>query len=77
MFANRETSNPKVARGSEARCYRTDYKVRRRTLFKLYTIRYSKWVFPDGRELAESDYLIPFQEDNLNLFPIIRGIYKT
>lgn len=38
MFANRETSNAEVARGSEAHRYRTDYEVRRRRLFKLHVI---------------------------------------
>lgn len=43
--ANRETSNPKVACGSEAHCYRVDHKVRMRKLLKLYMICYYNRCF--------------------------------
>lgn len=32
--------------------------------------------FRDSRELVKTDYLIPFQADDLSFFVIIRGIYK-
>lgn len=50
---------PQVVRISEACHYRMTYKVRMRKLFNLYNDWFLRWGFPDGRGLAESDYLTP------------------
>ena len=59
---NRDASNLKLIRSSEASCSGMAYKVKMRKLFNLQNDWLLQWGFPDGRGLVKSDYLILFKK---------------
>lgn len=59
---NRDASDLKLVRSSEAPCSGMAYKVKVRKLFNFQNDWLLQWGFPNGRGLVKSDYVILFKK---------------
>lgn len=59
---NRDASDLKLVRSSEAPCSGMAYKVKVRKVFNFQNDWLLQWGFPNGRGLVKSDYVILFKK---------------